>query len=371
VDIVAVDPFHVKPGITAGTGTGTVGDPGALETALNAANAYGLASYHTLLVMTNGADTYSPATALIMPVIQMGMYPCDYSGNPTLNRPFITGQSMTFSTFSICSLMQFDSSPGVGVDFSGSDNSILFGCKITDATTIGVYASNSADRNLIAYNHVIDSGSQGILASDTADLTMLIGNFVDTDGGVSYQLGLAYALNNIAVVGDISGAKGYEWNHSAVKAGICHGNFCVQRSAAAYNSINALTGFSHASAGGIRGNFLSIMNMALGLKNTGTGVGTGFAIAQSIGASLGNFAPDCDVTEASTAAKLAETLNTTDPVVTDHTAQDYLATVDLTSYSYLKTIGLEGTDWIQAGPLPFLGSGGGLLGMAMLGGRQK
>ncbi len=155
--------FYTKPGITPGTGAGTIASPWNIHDVCANANPKGLAAYDIVLAMTDGATPYSLTTNVFAPVANSAILPCDYAGAPTTLDVILNGAAVPSwepvrdlkgnclfagikvinspsngwllnSGLSICVRCTAASCAGIGFNTGTSANGVRwYGCSVTDS----------------------------------------------------------------------------------------------------------------------------------------------------------------------------------------------------------------------------------------------
>lgn len=159
-----------RPGITPGTGTGSVGDPLSFTDIISPGNTAGLSNNDIVALMSNGVTFDTPTVALVAPSLQdMIVLPVDFSGNLTTNRWMVDAAS---------------AGAGYGLDFSGFIYAKIYMPHVKDAPTSGIYLNSG---NVLFGAKLIDSGDNGVLLGTSARNVFLDSLWIEGSGAMGIR----------------------------------------------------------------------------------------------------------------------------------------------------------------------------------------
>lgn len=366
---------YCKPGISLGTGTGSVGDPFNIQETISSANANGITTSDAIAVMTDGATFEAVTAGLVLPVASCSIVPVDYSGALTDDNFLIDGAGATGDLFLV----------GTGA------NCMLVGATLKNAAAKGLRVTG--DRATIWNIHIIDPGTDGIEnvnGADQADYTDI--TIEGVTNGHSFVDGVAIDAASMVNL--------YIKNHNSIqtaietKAGYFKG-LVLEVDVTSLTSIWAFQRLANSTKDSalidatiiLKGDGGTLSSDPRCYYNTSSSPSNGHSILSNVlivdrmtnkGAteSIGYYFGDTDISvfgrglaydnidipitnEPTLNSPQFDTPLSVTADFVDDTAGDFRPQNDLTSNVLKKKLAEEGVDWRDAGALSHLLAGGG------------
>lgn len=355
--------YFVKPGITVGTGAGTVGDPWDIQTTMSSGNTNGLSVGDVIACMTNGATAYAPTTNLYPPTHQVLAVPVDYSGIPTNNLALVDGTSIgsfeilrnQSAIWTMVAGMKFFNGPSHGILLNQRGN-IVYNCWVADCSSLGINTGGTTEGLLISNNR-ISGCNGGVAVRDYSYPSVINYNYIEDCGNSDYIIaenGLVHGnVIRYTGVGTGTGSGIISINAPPLGLSIAHNTVYVESGLT--DTLYGLYTISDASPMAVTDNIFESADGGAWDTAFQASAATGWGLVKSNIVRGFNAVANANVSNST----LYETPASTDPNFTNPTSGNMVPQVDLVGAAWVSKIALE-TAWIDIGALSSdIGGGGG------------